>query len=98
MGALHRGRISARRDAHVFVIVAIAVEDLERSTEEKTAAVHFLCFELLAAAVAALRAGAGLSMGMGMGMGIDDARMPCGTELSASSRAALVADFAAHSP
>ena len=96
MGALHRGRISARRDAHVFVIVAIAVEDLERSTEEKTAAVHFLCFELLAAAVAALRAGAGLSMGMGMG--IDDARMPCGTELSASSRAALVADFAAHSP
>ena len=91
MGALHRARISARRDAHVFVIVAIAIEDLERSTEEKTAAVHFLCFELPAAAVAALRAGAGLSMG------IDDARIPCGTELSATSRAALVADFAAQS-
>ena len=43
---------------------AIANEDMERSTEEKAAAVHFLRFELTADAVAALKAGKSLAMGV----------------------------------
>ncbi|MFZ5524146.1 MAG: DUF3501 family protein [Pseudomonadota bacterium] len=46
---------------HVF---AIADEDLERATEQKTSAVHFLRFELTSAITAALKQGAGLSMGV----------------------------------
>ena len=42
----------------------VADEDLERSTEEKTSAVHFLRFELDSEAIAALKAGAALSMGI----------------------------------
>lgn len=43
---------------------AIANEDMERSTDEKAAAVHFLRFELDAASVAALKAGKTLAMGV----------------------------------
>jgi hypothetical protein len=43
---------------------AIADEDLERSTEEKTSAVHFLRFELSAEMRKALKAGAALSIGI----------------------------------
>jgi hypothetical protein len=43
---------------------AIADEDLERSTEEKTSSVHFLRFELGEQEATALKAGAGLSMGI----------------------------------
>jgi hypothetical protein len=46
------------------LIYGIADEDLERSNETKTSAVHFLRFELPAAAIRALRAGAGLSAGV----------------------------------
>ena len=42
----------------------IADEDLERDTEEKTSAVHFLRFELPAEQVAALRNGAALVAGI----------------------------------
>lgn len=42
----------------------VADEDLERSTEEKTSAVHFLRFELGRPAIAALRDGAALAMGI----------------------------------
>jgi len=45
-------------------VYAIADEDLERENEEKTAAVHFLRFELCAPMIAALRAGAPLSAGV----------------------------------
>ena len=45
-------------------VYAIADEDLERDTEEKTSAVHFLRFELSPEMVAALRAGAALSAGV----------------------------------
>lgn len=44
-------------------IHAIANEDLNRSTREKTSAVHFLRFELNPEAIAALRAGAELRFG-----------------------------------
>ncbi|MDX1380025.1 MAG: DUF3501 family protein [Xanthomonadales bacterium] len=43
---------------------AIANEDLERSTPDKTSAVHFLRFELDDAMVASLRDGAALRMGV----------------------------------
>lgn len=42
----------------------IADEDLERDSEEKTSAVHFLRFELTPAQVAALKDGAGLAAGI----------------------------------
>jgi hypothetical protein len=45
-------------------VFAIANEDLERSNEEKTSAVHFMRFELSDKMIAALRAGAGLRMGV----------------------------------
>ena len=44
-------------------IAAVADEDMERSDEEKTSAVHFLRFPLAAADVEALRAGAPLVFG-----------------------------------
>lgn len=44
-------------------VFSIANEDMERSTEDKTAAVHFMRFELAEAMISALKAGAGLSFG-----------------------------------
>ncbi|MBU1426397.1 MAG: DUF3501 family protein [Gammaproteobacteria bacterium] len=49
-------------------VYAIADEDLDRATEEKTSAVHFLRFELTPPMIATLKQGADL------GMGIDHAR------------------------
>jgi len=45
-------------------VVAVADEDLERENEHKTAAVHFLRYELTAPMVAALKRGAQLSAGI----------------------------------
>jgi len=45
-------------------VYAIADEDLERATEDKTSSVHFLRFELTPAMVAAVRNGAAISMGI----------------------------------
>ena len=45
-------------------VYAIADEDLERETEEKTSSVHFLRFELDAGMINSLRQGAALSMGV----------------------------------
>ncbi len=45
-------------------VYAIANEDLERSNEEKTSAVHFMRFEFTPEMIAALREGAGLFMGV----------------------------------
>lgn len=46
------------------LIRPIANEDLPRSTEDKTSAVHFLRFELTAADIAALKAGEELAAGI----------------------------------
>jgi hypothetical protein len=43
---------------------AVADEDLERETDEKTSSVHFLRFELTAEMVEALKYGVGLSIGV----------------------------------
>jgi uncharacterized protein DUF3501 len=45
-------------------VYAIADEDLERETESKTSAVHFLRFPLERASAAALKAGVGLAAGI----------------------------------
>ncbi len=45
-------------------VSAIADEDMERANDEKTAAVHFLRFELTRDMVAALKRGAGLGIGV----------------------------------
>jgi hypothetical protein len=46
-------------------VYAIADEDMERETEEKTSSVHFLRFELSPAMIGALRSCASVSMGIG---------------------------------
>jgi hypothetical protein len=79
-------KVYAQVDGHPRVF-ALADEDLDRSTDEKTSAVHFLRFEFSATAIAALRSGACLSLG------IDDQRMPLHTVLTAAQRDALAADF-----
>lgn len=45
-------------------VYAIADEDLERETEEKTSAVHFMRFELTAEMIAEAKAGAALAAGI----------------------------------
>jgi hypothetical protein len=69
-------------------IYAIADEDLERETEEKTAAVHFVRFEVPPAAREALRRGARLTIG------VDHAEYRVSVEPSPDQRAALLADLA----
>jgi hypothetical protein len=45
-------------------VFAVADEDMERETEAKTSAVHFLRFELAASMVEAMKSGASLSIGV----------------------------------
>ncbi|HEX6927887.1 MAG TPA: DUF3501 family protein [Gammaproteobacteria bacterium] len=67
---------------------AIADEDMERNTGEKTAAVHFLRFELASAMIAALKGGAALSVGVDH----DNYRHAC-SPVPDSVRAALLKDL-----
>jgi len=70
-------------------VYAIADEDMERATGEKTSAVHFMRFELADDMVAALKAGASL------GMGIAHANYSHELEpVAAPIREALLADLA----
>ncbi len=67
---------------------AIANEDMERSTEQKTAAVHFLRFELDDADIGSLRDGATLAFGS------DHPEMRVSLDsVAVETRAALVADL-----
>ncbi|MDN5923783.1 MAG: DUF3501 family protein [Xanthomonadales bacterium] len=69
-------------------VTAIADEDLPRSNDEKTAAVHFLRFELDDAMRAAWHAGADVSLASTL------ASEPLRAQLSAAQRNALASDFA----
>ena len=70
-------------------VYAIADEDLERDTEEKTSSVHFLRFELARGMIKALHQGATLSMG------IDHRAYRASLELvDAAVRDSLIRDFA----
>ena len=68
-------------------IFAITNEDMERTRDEKAAAVHFMRFELGADEVAALKSGESLFMG------IDHTSLPGTYEVTAHQRAALIADL-----
>lgn len=70
--------------AHVY---AIADEDLERSTDAKTAAVHFLRFELDRGMAQALREGAKLAMG------VDHPRYQATVDVDAAVRESLLNDL-----
>ena len=69
-------------------IFAITNEDMDRTRDEKAAAVHFMRFELSAADIANLKAGERLFMG------IDHASLPGSYEVPSDQRAALLADLA----
>lgn len=69
-------------------VYAIADEDLERENEAKTSAVHFLRFEIPAAARERLRAGARLVLG------VDHPQYEASSEVDAEQRASLVQDLA----
>jgi hypothetical protein len=85
MGIEHRVWVQAEGWPRVF---AIADEDLERSTADKTAAVHFLRFELTPEMIASLKQGGTL------GLGVDHpnylAQIPA---VGSATRDALVADL-----
>ena len=68
-------------------VYAIANEDLERSNDEKTSAVHFLRFELGPENSSLLKSGAGLSIG------IDSKELPYNIEVFEEARLSLIADL-----
>jgi hypothetical protein len=68
-------------------VLAIADEDLERETEDKTSSVHFLRFELSAAMRERLRRGARVTVG------VDHPQYRASAELQPEVRAALAADL-----
>ena len=76
------------RVADMAKIFAIANEDMERSTDEKAAAVHFMRFELDPESIQAAKQGAAVHMG------IDHKVLPYEMELSAANVEKLVADLA----
>lgn len=71
-------------------VYAIADEDLERETDEKTSAVHFLRFELARDMINALRQGAALSMGVD-----HPAYTKTNEEVASAVRDSLIQDLAA---
>jgi hypothetical protein len=68
-------------------VYAIADEDLERENDEKTSSVHFVRFELPAAARAAVRAGAGVRLGC------DHPNYPAHVSISPETLASLAGDL-----
>lgn len=70
-------------------VYGVADEDLERSTGEKTSAVHFLRFEFVPDMIQALKEGGDLEIG------IDHLNLTANTgPLRAGTRTSLVSDFA----
>jgi hypothetical protein len=79
-------RMFVEVEGHVRVY-AVADEDLDRETEEKTSAVHFLRFELTPAMCAAVQAGAGVKMGC------DHTHYPSHVDIAADTLASLAGDL-----
>ena len=79
-------RVWVRVEGHEPVY-AIADEDMERETEEKTSSVHFMRFELDGAMIDALKGGAGLVVGC------DHPALTETARVSAEVRASLVGDL-----
>ena len=70
-------------------VYAIADEDLDRETEEKTSAVHFVRFEFTPAMIAALRAGGSAKLGC------DHSNYPAHTVIAPETLASLAGDLKA---
>lgn len=68
-------------------VYAIADEDLDRETDEKTSAVHFVRFELKTAMCAAVKAGAAVKIGC------DHKNYPSHIDVSADTLASLAGDL-----
>jgi len=68
-------------------VYAICDEDLERETEEKTSAVHFLRFELTPAMKRALAGGGGV------GIGVDHPSYSAAVDAAAAIRTSLLKDL-----
>lgn len=68
-------------------IYAIADEDLDRETDEKTSAVHFVRFELNTAMRKAVLAGAGVKLGC------DHTNYPAHTQIQPEALASLASDL-----
>lgn len=68
-------------------VYAIADEDLDRETDEKTSAVHFLRFELKPVMCAAVKAGAGVKLGC------DHTHYPSHIDMAADTLASLAGDL-----
>jgi hypothetical protein len=83
-GLERRVWVQVEGDARVY---AVADEDLERENEEKTSSVHFLRFELDAAARERLRAGANVSVG------VDHPRYTMSVQLRSEVRDSLAGDL-----
>jgi hypothetical protein len=69
-------------------VMPVANEDLDRTTADKTASVHFLRFELTPEMALAAKTGAAIAAG------IDHPALQATTRLDDAARAALVADLA----
>ena len=80
-------RVFVEVEGHARVY-AIADEDLDRETEEKTSSVHFLRFELAPDMIAAIKRGAALVIGA------DHPAYRADVTAPAETRAALAADLA----
>ncbi len=68
-------------------VYAVADEDLDRETEDKTAAVHFLRFEFTPAMRAAIKAGAGVKLGC------DHTNYPAHVQIPPETLASLAGDL-----
>jgi len=68
-------------------VYAIADEDLDRETAEKTSAVHFLRFEFAPAMIASIRAGAAVKLGC------DHTHYPWHVSIPAETLASLAGDL-----
>lgn len=68
-------------------VYAIADEDLDRETDEKTSAVHFVRFELTPAMCAAVKAGAGVKLGC------DHTHYPSHLDIAPATLASLAGDL-----
>lgn len=69
-------------------VYAIADEDMERDTEEKTSSVHFMRFELTDDMIQALKGGVGLAMG------VDHDNLEVTVTVPDNVRTSLIEDFA----
>ena len=83
-GVEHKVWVSIDRESRTY---AIANEDMERSDDTKTAAVHFLRFEFSAEQIQALQSGANVAIG------IDNEELDYEFSLPLLTRDSLVADL-----